>query len=151
MMAARRRLQAEERVMATGLPAQGIIVDVHETGATSNDQPFVALHLYVDLPGHERYRTDFTEIFSPLVFGRLQRGATLPLRVDPGDLAMVFVDVPAMLGERPSSPPAQRGGGPSERADPLEKLERLAKLREESVLTEAEFTAKKAELLRQRF
>jgi putative oligomerization/nucleic acid binding protein len=150
----RRRLQeayeTEERVLATGLPAQGTIRDLHEVRVTE-ERPEVALELSVELPGHQPYRANVRKLFARAVVPRLAPGATLPLRVDPGDLGTVFVDEAAIWGQRSSAPPDQSARAPIKRDEPLEKLERLAELRDAGVLTEQEFTAKKAELLQGRF
>ena len=80
------------------LPAQATIVTVREGGPYVNGRPTITMELDVALPGHDQYRAQARQVVGRLVIGRLQPGATVPVRVDPEELANVVVDEPAMLG-----------------------------------------------------
>lgn len=97
------------------------------------------MELDVELPGHEPYRAEARQLVGRLVIGRLAPGARIPVLVDPDDLTKVSVNEPVLLNQPDE---------PVERDDPLETLQRLGKLRDSGVLTEDEFAAKKAELLK---
>ena len=129
----------EASVEVDRLPGQATIVSLREGGPYVNGRPTITMELDVALPGRAQYRAQAGQVVGRLVIGRLQPGATIPVRVDPEELENVIVDEPAMLGSADVAV-AQR--------DPFEKLQRLAELRDAGALTEEEFAAKKAEILR---
>jgi hypothetical protein len=129
----------EASVQVAGLSGHATIVSLREGGPYVNDRPTITMELDVELPGRERYRAQTQQVVGRLVIGRLQPGTTIPVRVDPKDVANVIVDEPVLLGPTHA---------PVEHHDPLEKVQRLAELRDAGALTEEEFTAKKAELLK---
>jgi hypothetical protein len=88
----------ETRVEAIGLSGHATIVSLSEGGPYVNQRPTITMELDVELPTHERYRAQARQPVGRLVIGRLQPGATIPIRVDPENLASVSVDEPAMLG-----------------------------------------------------
>jgi hypothetical protein len=88
-------------VEPTGLAARGTIVSLREGGPYVNDRPTITMQLDVEIPGRERYSAQARQTVGRLVIGRLQPGATIPVRVDPGDLAVVVVDEAAMLDQPP--------------------------------------------------
>lgn len=128
----------ETGVEVTGLAGQATIVSLREGGPYINDRPTITMELDVVLPGRAGYRAEAKQPVGRLVIGRLHPGATIPVRVDPKDVAKVVVDEPAMSG-RPEAP--------VEQGDALARLQRLTELRDAGVLTEEEFSAKKAEIL----
>jgi hypothetical protein len=71
--------------------------------------------------------------------------------LEPGHLAavleLVTAAVPAPAPDMPRRPGARAAGAPAE-PDAVDLLRKLGDLRDAGVLTEEEFTAKKAELLR---
>ena len=85
-------------VQVTGLSGQATIVSLREGGPYVNQRPTITMELDVDVPGSERYRAQAKQPVGRLVIGRLEPGATIPVRVDPNDPAKVVVDEPAMLG-----------------------------------------------------
>lgn len=89
----------EASVEATGLSGQATIVSLREGGPYVNQRPTITMELDVELPQRESYRAQAQHPVGRLVIGRLQPGATIPVRVDPEDLADVSVDEPAMLGQ----------------------------------------------------
>jgi hypothetical protein len=82
-----------------GLSGQATIVSLSEGGPYVNQRPTITMELDVELPQREGYRAQARQPVGRLVIGRLQPGATIPVRVDPKDLANVVVDEPAMLGQ----------------------------------------------------
>src|SRR3954469_22475739 len=81
-----------------GVAGQAQIVVLSEGGPYVNQRPTITMALDVTLPGREPYRAEARQAVGRLVIGRLQPGATIPVRVDPEDNAKVSVDEPAMLG-----------------------------------------------------
>jgi hypothetical protein len=90
----------EANVEATGLSGQATIVSLREGGPYVNQRPTITMELDVELPQRESYRAQARQPVGRLVIGQLRPGATIPVRVDPEDLASVSVDEPAMLGQR---------------------------------------------------
>jgi hypothetical protein len=88
----------EADVEVAGLSGTATIVSLREGGPYVNDRPTITMELDVELPGRDVYRGQARQTVGRLVIGRLQPGATIPVRVDPGDPAKVSVDEPAMLG-----------------------------------------------------
>jgi hypothetical protein len=89
----------EAEVAVTGRQAQATIVSLSEGGPYVNDRPTITIEVDVELPGSPPYRARARQVVGRLVIGRLEPGATIPVRVDPGDSASVTVDEPAMLGQ----------------------------------------------------
>jgi hypothetical protein len=90
-------------VQVGGLSGRATIVSLREGGPYVNQRPTIAMELDVELPGRERYRAQAKQVVGRLVIGRMQPGATIPVRVDPEDPAKIVVDEPAMLGQ-PEAP-----------------------------------------------
>lgn len=86
-------------VQVAGLSGQATIVSLSEGGPYVNQRPTITIELDVELPQREPYRAQARQPVGRLVIGRLQPGATIPVRVDPEDLQKVVVDEPAVLGQ----------------------------------------------------
>lgn len=86
-------------VRTAGLAGQATIVSLREGGPYINQRPTITMELDVELPQRDSYRAQARQPVGRLVIGRLQPGATIPVRVDPNDPANVVVDEPAMLGQ----------------------------------------------------
>jgi hypothetical protein len=89
----------ETETKATGLAGQAQIVSLSEGGPYVNQRPTITMALDVTLPGRQPYRAEARQAVGRLVIGRLQPGATIPVRVDPDDDAKIVVDEAAMLGQ----------------------------------------------------
>jgi len=92
----------EANDQATGLSGRATIVSLAEGGPYVNDRPTITMELDVDLPGRGRYRAQAKQPVGRLVIGRLQPGATIPIRANPDHLEDVSVDEPVLLGGTPS-------------------------------------------------
>ncbi len=86
-------------VQVAGLTGQATIVSLSEGGPYVNQRPTITMDLDVELPERESYRAQAKQPVGRLVIGRMQPGATIPVRVDPKDPRKVVVDEPAMLGQ----------------------------------------------------
>jgi putative oligomerization/nucleic acid binding protein len=112
----------KNRVQVTGLSGEATILSLREGGPYVNDQPTLTIELDVELPGRQRYRAQARQRVARLVIGRLELGATIPVRVDPDDLASVFVDESVMLGHAAGAPQQRLPEGSASRSM-LEVLE----------------------------
>ncbi len=140
-----------ERLVATGARGVGTIIDVRDTGMTLNDDPRVTVVMQVTPEGGgptvERRKSMFvSRVAIPQV------GQRFPVWYDPADSRRwVFgVDVepgaPAdvrALFDSAAAPPA--AGEP----DPLAEIGRLAELRREGAISEADYEAAKDRLIAQ--
>jgi hypothetical protein len=95
----------ETKVEAPGLSGQATIVSLSEGGPYVNQRPTITMELDIELPGRESYRAEARQPVGRLVIGRLEPGATIPVRVNPDDLEDVTVDEPTMLGQSDTPAP----------------------------------------------
>jgi hypothetical protein len=123
-----------QRLLAEGIPGTARIHAVGDTGATLEGQPVCELSLEVTIAGRPPYRATVRQPVPRLLAPRLAPGGTVPVRVDPADPAVVVADLSA---------PATAASA----QDPVARLERLAALRAQGLLTDQEFAAQKARVL----
>jgi hypothetical protein len=135
----------DPQLMANGLAGTGRVTSIESTrmsfGSGANADPVVAFELEVRLPDREPYAVAFQQRVPHLLVGAILPGTGLAVRVDPADAQRVAVDF--------DQPPVPAGSTPAQQADsdPLGKLERLAKLHEQGVITDAELAEQKQRLL----
>ncbi|MCZ7684036.1 MAG: hypothetical protein M5U28_36800 [Sandaracinaceae bacterium] len=88
------------RLVATGMPGQALIVQIADTGMRINDQP--RLQIVVDvhpMPGHPPFapfRTTHTGTVPMMAMARVAPGATVPVKCDPANPANLTIDWAAM-------------------------------------------------------
>lgn len=87
-----RRTGEVRRARAGGLQGTARILGFTQTGIELNDQPFVRLDLEVRAEGLAPYRATANDYVPLTMVGRLTDGRPLPVHIDPGDQAKVFVD-----------------------------------------------------------
>jgi hypothetical protein len=90
---------AEPSGDVAGISGQATIASLSEGGPYVNDRPTITMELDVDVPGRDPYRAQAKQVVGRLIIGRLEPGATIPVRVDPDDAEKVSVDEPAMLAQ----------------------------------------------------
>lgn len=89
-----------QRLVATGVAAQAMIVQIADTGMRINDQP--RLQMVVDvhpIPGHAPFapfRTTHTGTIPMMAMARVAPGATVPVKCDPANPANLTIDWAAM-------------------------------------------------------
>jgi hypothetical protein len=66
-----------------GVRGRATVDDMHETGWTVNERPQLHLQLTVTADGGQPYRVDVTETVPLWASGRLVKGASLPVMIDP--------------------------------------------------------------------
>lgn len=142
-------------LLATGIAAEGVIIS-HGTPARGAQWFNLDIDMEIHVPGRKPYQVN-NQYMVP-ASATLGPGVKLPVKVDANDQSKVAIDwqraaQPPARGEvRPASggaaaapaPAATPSGGGE---DPLEQLERLAKLRDSGALTDAEFEQQKAKIL----
>jgi Short C-terminal domain/Protein of unknown function (DUF3592) len=154
-------------LVATGSRAVGTISDVEDTGMTINDNPRVRIRFRVEpLDGSAAFDAEKTQTVSRVQIPQI--GQRYPIFFDPADpssFAYATVDdeqgrasIVSMFGDAfgadgsgvgqtaaaaPAAAPAATASAP----DPLEQIKKLAELRDAGALSDAEFEAKKSELL----
>jgi hypothetical protein len=155
---------ADRNLFQTGRRATGVIERVEQTNTYINEMPVV----YVTVNVTPKYGKPFThteKIVTPASAVPLP-GQLIDIAVDPNDPSNVALDtVPGFMGlpgvvlrTRPGDPstlpsepahpsPSAEAGSPDAQ---LDRLERLAKLHEKGVLTDAEFAEEKSRLLNER-
>ena len=155
-----------QNLMASGARGIGTVLNVQDTGVTMNDNPRVKMTFRVEpLDGSPAFEANKTTTVSRVEIPR--SGDRYPVwydQADPSTWAYATVhddqaraQIRALFG-----PPAESltgfggaagaAGGvavaaPPAAVDPLERLQKLDQLHKTGVLTDAEFAAKKAEIL----
>lgn len=92
-----------DQLLATGVPAQGRILQMGPTGLTVNNAPQLALVLEVHPPAQAGYRgaappfiANVQALVPVYAMGRVQPGAFVPLRFDATNPSRVAIDFRAM-------------------------------------------------------
>ena len=146
-------------VIERGVPARVRLRKVRDLGMRSPDgrDAVILLTVDVELPGEKPFKTRVAQRTPPDAVERLVEGAEFPGRVLPENHKHVVLDwlaaglaTPAWIAGEPDAPPPPVVAPQESAADPAERLRRLGELREAGLLTEAEFAAKKAEILADR-
>jgi hypothetical protein len=140
-------------ILADGIAGQGVIV-AHGTPERGAQWFNLDIDMEVHVSGRQPYRVN-NQYMVP-AGATLGQGVTLPIKVDPNDPAKIAIDWDSAQsapqrgevrpvggsGFSPAPAPAPAAGG-----DHVAELERLAKLRDSGVLTDAEFEQQKAKIL----
>ncbi len=87
-------------ILATGEPAQAVIVSVVDTGVTVNDCPQARLTLEVFPAGRPSYLAETTLLVGRFQMALVTPGATVQVRLDPADPGRVAVE---SLGPAPQA------------------------------------------------
>ncbi len=84
---------AAARLRVTGIPAQARVVRIQPTGRWLNNQPECRVDLDVRLAYRQPYRASVPTILEPASIPRVRQGLNVPVKIDPGDLLHVVLDV----------------------------------------------------------
>src|SRR5690242_2232228 len=154
-------------LVETGSRGVGVVLNVQDTGVTMNDNPRVQMTFRIEpLDGSPAFEAEKTKVVSRVQIPRA--GDRYPVwydAADPSTWAFAFVEneegrdnIRMMFGEAAETMtgignPAAAAAAPAAPAapaaeDPLDRLRKLDELHKAGVVTDAEFEAKKAELLR---
>ena len=162
----KKKREKAANLVATGARAVGTVMSVNDTGTTMNDNPRVRMLFRIEpIDGSPPFEAEKTKFVSRVQIPR--PGDRYPVWYDLGDadswaFATVENDegraqIREMFGAAAetitgvgnpaaAAAPAPVAAAPS---DPVERLNKLSELRAAGVLTDAEFEAKKAEILAQ--
>jgi metallo-beta-lactamase class B len=80
-----------DKVRASGLPAEATVLAVSETGMWVNDNPIVALDLEVRAPGRAPWKARAKQLVSVVALPSVQPGTVLEVMYDPADPTRVAV------------------------------------------------------------
>jgi len=157
---------ADRQLFQIGQKATGVIERVEPSATSINDMPVVYVTVNVT-PKYGRPFTHTEKIVTP-ASAIPAPGQLIEVAYDPNDPSRVALDTAAgfmgppgvILRTRPGDPAAVPSDATAAAAvpassesssdDPLDRLERLAKLHKAGVLTDAEFADEKARLLKGR-
>jgi hypothetical protein len=90
---AQQTASAGAAVDPAAVAGDGQVVAVRDTGARLNMDPALDVDLLVTLPGQPPYPVTTRAVVSLAHLGRVQPGATLPVRVNPATPQLVHLDV----------------------------------------------------------
>jgi hypothetical protein len=160
-MFGRGKREKAANLMQTGSKAVGTVVNVHDTGMTVNDNPRVKMVFRIEpLDGSPPFEAEKKKVVSRVEIPR--SGDRYPVWYDPQDsstwayatiaaeegreqIRQMFGDVASTFTGFGNGVPAAPAAAP----DPIEQIKKLDELRDAGVLSDAEFEAKKADLLTQ--
>ena len=128
----------QSALVATGSRAPGVLTDVRDTGTTINENPRVEVRLRVEPPGEEPFELARKLMVSRVRVPRI--GERVEVLYDPDDHERFTFRVADLTDDVVTA--AQPAGDPT-----IEALERLARLREQGVLSPEEFDAEKRRVL----
>jgi len=154
-------------LVATGAKAIGTVLSVQDTGMTMNDNPRIRMTFRIEpIDGSQPFEAEKTKVVSRVQIPR--SGDRYPVWYDledPSSWAFATVEndegraqIRQMFGAaaetitgvgNPAAAAAPAPAAAAPAADPVERLNKLAELRAAGVLTDAEYEAKKAEILAQ--
>jgi Short C-terminal domain len=151
-------------LVQTGTRAVGTVLNVVDTGVTMNDNPRVQMAFRIEpLDGSPAFEAEKTKVVSRVQIPR--SGDRYPVwydAADPSTWAFAFVDneegrdnirqmfgaaAETMTGVGNPAAAAAAPAAPAAAEDPLDRLKKLDELHKAGVVTDAEFEAKKADLL----
>ena len=81
------------RMAATGLNATAVVDAAEQTGAHVDSDPIFELQLTVIVPGRPPYPATVRQIVSLPYLEKVQLGANLVAKVDPGDSRFIWIDL----------------------------------------------------------
>ena len=149
-----------QALFETGSKAIGTVLTVHDTGMTMNDNPRVKMAWRIEpLDGSPAFEAQKTKTVSRVEIPR--SGDRYPVWYDAQDpSSWAYATIAAEEGRAQirqlfgSAADTLTGFGngapaPAPASDPIEQIKKLDELRAAGVLSDAEFAAKKAELLAQ--
>jgi hypothetical protein len=90
-----RESRQRQWLLRNGEPAEAEILSISDTGVTVNDNPRVALRLFVRPKSRTGFEATTKLLVSRLSLAAFQPGAKIQVRFDPNDLQRVAVEPPA--------------------------------------------------------
>ncbi|MDX6511005.1 MAG: hypothetical protein QOE36_509 [Gaiellaceae bacterium] len=162
-MAFGKKKREAANLFETGSKGIGVLLNVHDTGMTMNDNPRIKMTFRIEpIDGSAPFEGEKTKTVSRVEIPRA--GDRFPIWYDPNDLtswAYATIDneqgrqqIRQMFGEKAEQitgvgDPAAAAAAAAAPPDPLDRLKKLDELHTAGVLTDAEFAEKKAAVLAQ--
>jgi hypothetical protein len=85
--------QMTRQLIATGDPAQAVIVDIQDTGMRINDSPSLQITLDVNSSKHGNYQVAIRTIVPLYRMMQVQVGGTVNVKIDPNNKANVALEL----------------------------------------------------------
>ena len=152
--------QGHRKLYKDGALTEGLVVNRSDTTEGIN------YHVTIRVKFPDGTTTEFKKWLDWHDVGQLHVGSVVPVRYDPSDHSKVVLDVPALEEQhakadaagnaqldaqfaRLGEPSSEIGSGSSGQSapDPVDRLAKLADLKERGVLSDEEFAAEKAKIL----
>jgi hypothetical protein len=137
------------RLTQIGLRGRATIHSITDTGATINDNPIVEMSMTVVMDGGGSYDCTVKQPIQRLQVGLIQPGRNLPVLVDPQDRERLVIDpnAPAEMVQQMSAGAMAQAQAGVPQQDASSRLERLAGLKAQGLITDSEFEAQRARIL----
>jgi hypothetical protein len=81
----------QQKLMQSGVQGQATIKELRDTGKLVNHMPELEMDLEVTIAGKDPYLVAHKQVIAHASLGGMQPGATVPVRVDPDDPAMLMI------------------------------------------------------------
>ena len=160
---------SKKKLLSNGAQAEGVVMKAWRGYGAA----YLCVRVRVELPDGSTGEFEQQGLWAPKV-GALLDGYVVPVRYDPADFSKVTLDLPLMeqrqaelvasqkaygaahaetefdrlAGQNTGSAAGSSAGDtPAGASDPVDRLAKLADLRERGALTDAEFAAEKAKVL----
>lgn len=130
-----RRADEADRLKREGIQGQATILELTQTGTYINENPRVKLRMQLEGPGVEPHEVTHTYTVPLVAMGAFATGDTLPVYFDRKDVSKFTID---WLGGRSD------GAG---KGDPHERLEKLEELKQDGLITPAEYDERRKKIL----
>lgn len=114
-----------QRIRLQGVPGQGRILGMRQTGVRLNEQPQIELRLQVSTAMHGAYEVTQKEYVPEMLLGTLTSGVPLPVKVDPANPQRVVIEWENAGGMGMPAGGQMGGVGQSPQGDPADVKKRL--------------------------
>lgn len=143
-----RRTRERERITKEGIPGVGRVLEMTETGTHVNNRPLIKVRLQVEAPGIAPFEVT-SRVVVPYTSLAAFSSGTIPVVLDRKDHSKVVVDhskissLDAAAASKGSGfADASQDGGSAE-----DRLVSLEKLRRQGLINDAEYEAKRGQIL----
>jgi hypothetical protein len=85
--------QERQQLLMTGIPANGRILQLLDTGMMVNNNPQVRIVVQVEPPGRPPYPAECTMVISHLAIPRVQPGMMVAVKFDPVNPARIAIAI----------------------------------------------------------
>jgi hypothetical protein len=144
----RRKLERLRGLAEHGRRCPGQIVSVSDTGVTINDNPRVRMTVRADPPGEAPFTIEKTATVSRVALPRVgDRCTVLYDPADPQGKNAITFEQMAGAATASAPTPQRRAFEQAQGEDPVARLRRLAELRDQGLITQAEFDEQKRRVL----